>query len=159
VSRRALTCAALLFVSLGCSAEDVVTPLPASELRAAPSVIVVGGQSLALVPYLWRDFQPVSPPNGKPLAAVLRVTAADRKPLTASFVVDAAWISNGDEVWTARVEDEGHSRADPLYYEVVARDGPKWDPGIRVDVVVRVREQSGATKLLRAADQLIGRTD
>jgi hypothetical protein len=148
-----------LTASAACNADQSVAPLPANELRVAPSMIIVGGQSIVLTSFLWRDFMPVSPPDGKPLAAVLRFRAADGKPLTASFTVDAAWVVNGTDVWATRVEEQGNARYDPLFYEVVAHDGPKWGPGIRVDVVVRVREQSGSTQLLRAADQLISRTD
>ena len=102
------------------------------------------------------DFQPISPPDGKPLIAVLRVKAADGAALAATFHVDGAWVINGAEVWTASVGDEKLASA---YYEVVARDGPKWGPNVSVDVVVRIREPSGSSKLLRAAAQVIQRTD
>ena len=156
---RALAPFVLLLAAFGCSVEDAVAPLPAGDLQAAPTMIVVDGQSVVLAPALWRDFMPVSPPDGQPLTVVLRVQASDRKTLTASLSVDAVWIVNGTDVWATRVEEQGNARSDPLYYEVIARDGPKWGPGIRVDVVVRVREQSGPTQLLRAADQLIARLD
>jgi hypothetical protein len=151
--------AAVLMVASGCSAAETVGPLPASELQAAPLTVTVGGQALVLVPELWRDFQPVSPPDGKPLVAVLRVQTAKREVLTSSFYVDAAWISNGAEVWSARVGDDRLASPSPVYYEVTARDGPKWGPGVPVDVVVRIREGSGGTRLLRAAGQMIRRTD
>jgi hypothetical protein len=41
----------------------------------------------------------------------------------------------------------------------VARDGPKWGPGIEVDVVIRLRDAAGRHVLLQAREQLVHRTD
>ena len=143
----------------GCRATESIAPLPAGELQAAPLAITVGGQTLTLVTELWRDFMPVTPPNGKPLFAVMRVRAANGGALTATFQVDALWIVNGAETWATAVTEENVLPRGAAYHEWVARDGPKWNPGVRVDVIVRVREASGATQLLRAANQLIQRSD
>ena len=149
----------LLVVAGSCSAARMTDPLRIGDLQAAPVSVIVGGQTLVLVPSLWRDFQPVSPPDGKPLVAGLRVQAPDGAVLAATFHVDGAWVINGTEVWTATVGEERLSSPSPVYYEVVARDGPKWGPNVSVDVVVRIREPSGSSQLLRAAAQLIRRTD
>lgn len=137
----------------------MTAPVPTGDLRAAPVTVMVGQQALVLVPSLWRDFQPISPPDGKPLVAVLRVKANDGAALASTFHVDGAWVIYGAEVWTASVGEEKLASPSPVYYEVVARDGPKWGPNVSVDVVVRIREPSGSSKLLRAAAQLIQRTD
>ena len=133
--------------------------VPTGDLRAAPVTVMVGQQALVLAPSLYRDFQPSSPPDGKPLTAVLQIKAIDGAALAATFHVDGAWVINGTEVWTASVGEEKLASPRPVYYEVVARDGPKWGPNVSVDVVVRIREPSGSSKLLRAAAQLIQRTD
>jgi hypothetical protein len=59
----------------------------------------------------------------------------------------------GDQVWTADVEQAQGTQ------DWVARDGPKWGPGVRVDVVARLRESIGKEVLVRASDRLIQRTD
>lgn len=141
----------------GCRAAESITALPAAELQTAPLSITVAGQTLLLETELWRDFQPSSPPNGRPLIAFLRVRPADGGTLTAFFQIDALWIANGAETWATAVE-EGHLTPGSASYEGFARDGPKWNPGVHVDVVVRIREPSGATQLLRAASQLIQRS-
>jgi hypothetical protein len=52
------------------------------------------------------------------------------------------WAFNGSETWDAalpelrRAPDAG-TAANAM--EVVARDGPKWDPGTHADVVLRLR--------------------
>jgi hypothetical protein len=136
-----------------------VAPLPVAELAAASSSVVINGQELTLVASIWRDFMPVSPPDGKPLVAVLRVQAPGGVRISSTFHVDAAWLVNGGEVWATGVADERLETQSPMYYEVVARDGPKWAPGASVDVVVRIRESSGASHLLRVAGQRIQRSD
>ncbi|CAN5824816.1 hypothetical protein BH11GEM1_BH11GEM1_17320 [soil metagenome] len=156
---RALLLLLLVVAAGGCSATRMTAPVPTGDLRAAPVTVMVGQQALVLVPSLWRDFQPISPPDGKPLVAVLRVKANDGAALASTFHVDGAWVIYGAEVWTASVGEEKLASPSPVYYEVVARDGPKWGPNVSVDVVVRIREPSGSSKLLRAAAQLIQRTD
>jgi hypothetical protein len=131
----------------------------ANELLAAPLSITVGAQKVALASYLWRDFMPSSPPDGKPLVAIFRLLAVGNGAVPTSLRIDAAWILFGDEVWSATITEERSVSATQSHYEAVARDGPKWGPGVNVDVIVRVRDAQGTAQLLRAPDQPIGRTD
>jgi hypothetical protein len=118
----------------------------------------VGGAIIRLEPYLWRDFQPISPPDGKPLIAVLRVRTTNGAAITPGLRADTAWVVNGPTAWVAAVILE-HASSDSTYFEVVAREGPKWGPGINVDVVLRLHDASGAPVFLRANAQPIHRTD
>ena len=156
---RALLLAVLLLAAGNCSGAGSVSPLSAGDLQAAPVSVTVSQQVLVLVPTLWRDFQPISPPDGKPLVAVLRVQAGDGAALASAFHVDTAWVINGADVWAVSVGEEKPASPKQAYYEVTMRGGPKWGPNVRVDVVVRIREPSGSSQLLRAAAQLIQRTD
>lgn len=135
--------------------------LPLSELRSAPDTLTLGDQQLVLRTAMWRDFQPISPPEGKPLIALFWIYAADSTALPAGLTADAAWVVNGEEVWDTYFTDEepppGEQRPYQLYE--VAREGPTWGPQIEVDAVVRVRDGDGASYLLRAPAQRIGRTD
>jgi hypothetical protein len=144
-----------------CSAATGPTPeVPAAELRQVPTSVTVGGATLVLEPYLWRDFQPISPPDGKPLAAVLRLRTSGDVALPAGVRVDAAWVVSGEAIWAARISDERLSTPPgPPFYEAVARDGPKWGPGITVDVVVQVRDADARSWRLRASGVPINRTD
>jgi len=67
------------------------------------------------------------------------------------------WVFNGGQSWSAVPQQERPRPETSPVYELVARDGPKWGPGISVDVVVRLRSPDG-TFLLRAADQPIRAT-
>jgi hypothetical protein len=43
--------------------------------------------------------------------------------------------------------------------EIVVRGGPKWGPGIKVDVVVELKDAKNQSHLLRASKQDIHRTE
>jgi hypothetical protein len=141
----------------------------ASRLRGAGETVTLSsGQVLVLTPYLWWDFQPVSPVDGKPLLASFRVRTADDTPLPEGVTIDAAWVIYGNEVWSSQPALEyappaGSSGSSG--FEVMSRNGPKWGPNVAVDVIVQVRDTSASTNtnnaahLIRAANQNINRTD
>jgi hypothetical protein len=144
----------LAFALWGCGSASPTTPTPpASELATAPTTVLVAGKSLTLQTSLWRDFMPISPPDGKPLGVVLRVRTEDASEVPSAVRADMVWVLNGGESWSSVPREERtRSETSPLY-ELVARDGPKWGPGITVDVVVRLRDGSGRAFLLRAPKQ------
>lgn len=125
------------------------------ELVTAPTTVTLAGQSVSIEPYLWRDFMPTSPPDGKPLIAAVRIRAAGAA-LSSTVTADSIWVISESSAWASRAMQE-IARSEVL--EVIARNGPKWGPGARVDVVVRLRDQTGRVVYVRAADQLIARTD
>jgi hypothetical protein len=150
-------CASVLVSSCG-GAPTAPSLFTVFELASAPTRVSVAGKSLTLATSLWRDFQPIAPADGRPLVAVLQVKTDDRSDVPRSVQCDTVWVLNGAETWSA-VPREECSRADTApVYELVARNGPKWGPGISVDVVVRLRDAEGRPFLLRAAKQVIQAT-
>lgn len=123
-----------------------------------PTQVRVDGYDLTLEAHLWRDFQPISPPDGRPLVATLWVKTADGRAFPAGVTADRVSVVYGDLVWTAPARQENASW-NPSVHEAIARDGPKWGPHVTVDVVVRLRGPGGSEFLIRAPDQRIGRTD
>ena len=105
--------------------------------------------------YMWRDFMPISPPDGKPLIAVITVYAhnAENFPLTTK--IERLWIINGAEIKSASATDE--FKVDGNQYEMVFRDGPKWGPDIVIDVVVKMKINS-QIYYLKAENQMIHAT-
>ena len=132
----------------------------AAALRVAPLSAEVGGRSFTLSSFLWRDFMPGpdASANGRPLVVIATVAATDKSALPVDLTVDGLWVVNGDQVWRGTPREE-QPRTDPTKVEVVAREGPRWGPGITVDVIVRLRGAGGRSALLRAAAQPINRTD
>ena len=116
------------------------------------------GHDLTLEAYVWRDFQPISPRDGRPMVAVLHVKTTDGRPFPAGVTADQVTVVYGELVWTAPARVE-HPSWLPHMMEVVARDGPKWGPGVNVNVVVRLRDAQGREHWLGAANQPIHRTE
>ena len=142
------------FVFAACNGAPVAPSL--SELQSAPEEVVLAGHRYILESYLWRDFQPVAPPGGHPLIASIRLVEADRAAIPAETDMTRLWVINGKEVWHPPLRDE-NGRQVAYRLERLAREGPKWDPGIRVAVVIEVVHGS-VTVFLQAQDQLIRRT-
>jgi hypothetical protein len=152
----AITCVLLLS---GCGGSTPTSPsdIPVSELRSAPTRTIADGKSLSIAASLWRDFMPISPPDGRPLGGVLRIATDDGSPVPASVTADTSWVIHNAEVWSTTVEQRSRAETAPIY-ELVVRNGPKWGPDVAVDVVVRLRDSAGRVFLLRAAGQRIGAT-
>jgi hypothetical protein len=151
---------ALMLVLSACSGQTPTAPasVPASALAGAPTQVTVSGKTLTLTTNLWRDFMPISPPEGKPLVAALQIRTGDASHVPSEVTADMVWVIHGDALWSATPrEDRTRAETSPVY-EVIARDGPKWGPGISVEVVVRLRDAAARSYLLRAPKQMIGGT-
>ena len=150
--------AAAVLLLAGCDEPTTTISTQPRAFANVPATVQVDGHELTLEVSLWRDFQPISPPDGRPLVAILWVKTTDGRPFPAGVTADQVSVVFGDQVWTAPARKEQPSNQ-PSVLEVVARDGPRWGPNVTVDVVVRLRGPGGSDHLLRAPDQLIGRTD
>jgi hypothetical protein len=148
---------------VGCSENPATTPSPPDvdleQLIAARESKAIDGKTYALDAYLWRDFQPIAPPDGKPLIAVIRVIEQDSDQFSPEVDAVHLWVVNNTEVWSTPFTDEDHPPRAPNELEKVARDGPKWGPGIDVDIVVGLRGPGDEFHLLAKRDQRILRTD
>jgi hypothetical protein len=129
-----------------------------AAVRGAPEAVQIGGVKMRLSTFLWRDFMPVAPPDGEPLRALLSIVTADSSAFPAHLKADAAWVLNGRLAWATGVQESRRVPGEPVL-EVFAEGGPKWGPGIEVDVVVRLRAAGGKSWYLKARRQSIQRTD
>ena len=152
--RQLLGLTAILALNACGKSPTAPTPLP-SDLASAPTRVVLAGKSLALDASLSRDFMPISPPDGKPLNAVLRVRTEDGSDVPATVRADMVWVLNGADVWSTVPREERSRNETTPVYELAAREGPKWGPGINVDVVVRLHDIDGVESLLRVANRPI----
>jgi hypothetical protein len=137
---------------------DLMGPAVLAAVRAAPETIQAGGVDLRLTTFLWRDFMPMSPPDGGPLLLNLGIVTADSSAFPASLRADVAWILNGKAVWATAVTEQPRAPGD-FALRVYAGGGPNWGPGLDVDVVVRLRDAGGGSWYVAARRQLIRRTD
>jgi len=123
--------------------------LTISELLASPESLLVDGVKLSANVYLNRDFFPQSPPQGRPLAAFVFLNGSPAGTLPPSVSDVYVWaIRDSSEVWRAAAPFEFIDWSRNGAYEFIASDGPLWDPGILVDVVVGVRTSPTSVSLV-----------
>ena len=139
-------------------AVSVTETPPMKLLQAAPDVITVADRNLILKTQLWRNFMPISPPDGKPLIGSIVLQTMEKVSLPPGVQVEAVWVVNDKTLWSPSPL-EVNKGDDSTQIEIVVRNGPKWGPGIKVDVVVRVRDAQGHAFLLKAPRQEIQRVD
>jgi hypothetical protein len=159
--KKLITFALIIYILItGCKLFESSEP-SIQDLIAAPEQIEIDGREYILETYLWRDFMPVSPPDGQPLIALIWVTATDSLSFSSSIDASRLWVINGQLLWETEFSEEDRpdnpNREHQL--EKIARFGPKWGPDIQVEAIVRVIDGENNTYLLRAADQWIYRTD
>lgn len=134
-----------------------VSPVPydvtLAQLASAPETLDLPEQDYHLETELWRDFMPISPPDGKPLIAVVRLVSDAPIPDNVKLVY--LWVVSDGRVWATKFAEEPVVSGNTI--QGVARGGPKWGPDISVDVVVAVKV-GNEFRLVRAAKQLITAT-
>ena len=162
LSRHALV--ALTILITGCSGssstdpsmavENLFPPLVSVEvLLLAPEEVSINSQNFTLGTSLWRNFMPGS---SSELTASITISETNFNEIPASIDATYLWIVNREEIWATPFSDEARPPSLPYQIDKIARDGPKWDPGIDVHVIVKLVDQSGKEYLLKAANQVIG---
>jgi hypothetical protein len=150
---------ALPLLCLAPCCQNPVTPsVPLNNLLAAPLAIEFGGRQYSLETFLYRDFMPGPDRGGSLLIAIVYLTAVDGQAFPDDVDCSRIWVVNGEEVWETTFQDEMRPRS-PSHLnqlEKVARNGPVWDIGTRVEVIVSVTASLKAPCLLRATKQEIG---
>jgi hypothetical protein len=129
-----------------------------NRLRAVPLTVSIGGVPLRISASLWRDFMPSAEVDGGRLIAVVKVRADSPSappPIRATRLA----VVHDLKVWTSPVVNQDGQMPSSPPFQVVARRGPKWGPDVVVDVVLEIQDHDQRRHLVRAADQLIFRTD
>lgn len=144
---------ALLIAGCSCSGTKVGYYEPGiDELRSAPERVRIGGKEYYIETYLVRDLMPIIDPKDKTgLLTDVKIRTADGT-LTDSIRVEHLWIINKDSVW--RTKPQWIIANDTNSVEYVSRNGPFWEAGIRVDVVILLNIKN-QRKYLKAKDQKI----
>ncbi|MES2462276.1 MAG: hypothetical protein V4671_16945 [Armatimonadota bacterium] len=125
----------------GSGGDTTVPNTTIPQLRRAPEQITLrNGQSLRLDAYVWRDFTPGGSLDERRMIALLRVETTDQRPMPAGTRVEAAWVTDGEDVWNVAVVEESPLVPGSARLEVIGRNGPLWEPGTLVDVIVQIRD-------------------
>src|SRR5690349_3885232 len=132
------------------------------DLRNAPTMITIDNRALSLSAYLWRDFAPGTVGvDGTGLMVAFKVASADKQPLPSGIRLERAWVLFREEVWEvsdlrggtaaqSQNKDTWIKCSNSPVCEITVRGGPKWGPGVYVDVVVRLTDKEGKEYFLQA---------
>jgi len=161
--RKLTPCLLLMFVLASCEggpqflAPAVPPPLSADTLRAAPDTLSLVGFPSVIATYLYRDFMPTAPPDGQPMIAIITFSLISPSDFSGSVTAAYVWVVNGSEVWKAPLEIEDTGRADQVVLR--ADGGPKWGPGVQVNVILGLTIEGRGLQLVRLPDATIARTE
>lgn len=117
--------------------DDSMDKIPVLLLKNAPSSLTIDGFELNFETFLWRDYMPISPPDGKPLIAKVELSEKKGDQLPEKLDTDMIWVVYQNQTWGTRYE-ETQFEHDPTRLVKVARNGPKFGPGKNVTVVIRI---------------------
>jgi hypothetical protein len=134
---------AISFIT-GCKKDDVSNINADKGLileldNKAVGIITIDSHDYFIDAYLWRDFMPISPPNGKNLISINWLIRADSSAIPDNIELKQQYVVYGDSLWMADYENETHQT--PEYkQEKVSRNGPKWGPFVYVDVIAKITD-------------------
>ena len=157
-----LICLLILNLSLLCGCSKSTNPADLStvdidELIKSPTSIQIDSTNFTLSVYLWRDFMPISPIDGKPMEAVVYIQASDYSDFPTNLNADKLWVIDSAEIWETDLVD---FTVDSLFQiSKKASDGPKWQTGIFVDAVVRLVQDDSIYYYLKTENIEIIRTN
>ncbi len=107
---------------------------------------------------LGRDFMPITPPNGEPLSVVVRIKPNDSINFPKTLDVRNVWVIKNFMYWRSKLETL-ETPYGTNYLVKAARGGPKWGPGITVDVLVQLVNNNDKLYYMKVENQMIERYD
>jgi hypothetical protein len=122
------------------------------------------GIEYRLEAFIWRDFMPICERSGRPMIASLKIKTIGSSQFPIDVTADLAWFILGTgeqaQIWETPIVEEGSRQSDIgcNYIKVMARNGPKWEPHVNIEVVVQLRNSKEQTVLLQAKHQKIHMT-
>ena len=140
MTKRLFTIMIALFL-LSCDREEMNKEEILQIKEKAVETLTIGSNSFVLEAYLWRDFQPESPEDGKPLISINWLICTNSTKIPNNISMVKQYVIYNDEIWEANYENESPAPDLPEYkIERISRNGPKWGPKIYVDVISQIRD-------------------
>jgi hypothetical protein len=140
----------------------VGSPGPAStlppEARGALEQIYVDGHAYTLQVDLYRDLMPGPAPTPKRgVGGTIFLTPDTQSDPPAGMRADKAWLVNRADVWETVPQPLQTFAVDRQHHlGLSVRDGPTWDAGLKVDVVLQFTTSSGTYFIQHRSAQVIG---
>jgi hypothetical protein len=149
-------------VSCGGGAKVIApgVPPPASSdfLRAAPDTLSLVGYGSVVAADLYRDFSP-NAPKGNPLTAVVTFSLISASDFSSEVTAPYVYVVNGNEVWKEVMTMQDPNQLPHDEVVLIARDGPKWGPGIQADVILGLVIEGRGLQFVNLGNVTITRTN
>ena len=128
------------------------------ETRSALEQIYVDGHAYTLQADLYRDLMPGPAPTPKRgVGGTIFLTPDRESDPPVGMRADKAWLVNGSEVWETVPQPLQTLAVDRQHHlSLSVRDGPTWDAGAKVDVVLQFSTSSGTYFIQHRGAQVIG---
>jgi len=124
----------------------------ANLLKISPENIVITGNELMLDTYLWRDFMPGVEENESRLIGVIKFKGQSGFILSNAISISKVYVINNNEMWVC---DTFETRViEPDLFEIVVKDGPKWEPGINVDAICEFKNEEQSFRLMAKSQKI-----
>ena len=109
----------------------------------AIDTLIIGANSFVLEAYLWRDFMPVSPKNGRPMVSINWLISTDSVDIPDNIKMVKQYVFYDELIWEVNYVNEVSAPSLPKYkMERISRNGPKWGPKIYVDVISQIYDSN-----------------
>ena len=84
----------------------------------------------------------------------------DSTVITQNYKVTKLYVINNNQAWASKPESRSESYVSKYKANFVSKNGPEWETGIRVDVVISITDLTiNNEKFLIARDQIIQRIE
>ncbi|HHX57013.1 MAG TPA: hypothetical protein GX710_03250 [Clostridiales bacterium] len=132
-----------------------------SELNSkSHDTLIIESNKFVLDAYLWRDFMPISPSDGKPMISINWLRDIDSMEISDNIDLIEQYVVYNDSIWIANYENETSSTQPDYKIEKISRDGPKWGPKIYVDVISKVHDSiTNSDYYIKSKNIYVERTD
>lgn len=128
------------------------------EARTALDQVYVDGRSYTLQVDLYRDMMPgPAPTPRRGLGGTIFLRADVESDVPQGMRAEKAWLINGADVWETVPQPLQTLTVDRRYHlSLGVRDGPVWDVGSSVDVVLQFSTSSGTYFIQERGVSIIG---
>jgi len=122
-------------------ATSVPTQQLKQDLRDAAETLVINDGVIRLLAFPWQDRIRLISEHGTPLPLALRV--------------QAIWMLQNGQIWNVGAIEETVGESNGSSRDFLVHNGPNWESRTPVDVVIKLRDDKGATHLLAVRHQRI----
>jgi len=145
---------------LSCDREETSKVEILQIKEKAVDTLTIGSNSFILDAELWRDFMPISPPNGQPMVSINWLISVDSVKIPDNIRMIRQYVIYQDEIWVANYLNDERPPQPPYRIEKISKNGPKWGPHIYVDVISLIRDiQNSKDYYIQRRNVYVGRTD